>query len=173
MPRTCTICRHEQHQAIDQALIAGEPFRRIAAHFETSEAALRRHKKHLSHQIVKAAERREDRHADSLIDQVDALAARTRALLDEVFPEQRQNGQKISPRDVAAAVREVRETLRLTAQLTGQLKGDGATVNVGVFASPAWNEVITTITGALDPYPAARTAVVERLAVLARNGTGV
>lgn len=170
MPRTCTICRHEQREAIDQALVDGEAFRNIAKRFDSSWQAIRRHKEHLSQRIVKAAERREDRHADSLIDQVDALAARTRALLDEVFPEQRQNGQKVNPRDVAAAVREVRETLRLTAQLTGQLKGDGATVNVGLFASPAWNEVVAVITGALGPYPDARTAVVERLAVLARNG---
>lgn len=82
--------------------------------------------------IVKAAERREDRYADSLIDRVDALASRTQALLDEVFPEKRKEGQAVKPRDVAAVVREVGETLRLTAQLTGQLKGDSSTVNVGV-----------------------------------------
>src|SRR5712691_8802315 len=132
MPRTCTICRHEHRREIDAALVAGEAFRHIATRYDTSTGALQRHKEHLSGKLVKAAERREDRRADSLIDQVDALASRTRALLDEVFPEARQNGQKVKPRDVAAVVREVRETLRLTAQLTGQLKGDGATVNVGI-----------------------------------------
>src|SRR5215471_1235629 len=116
MPRTCTICRHEKRQEIDEALVAGEAFRNIAKRFESSWQAVRRHKEHLSVKLVKAAERREDRHANSLIDQVDALAARTKALLDEVFPEQKQKGQKVNPRDVAAAVREVRETLRLTAQ---------------------------------------------------------
>jgi len=102
--------------------------------------AVRRHKEHLPGKLVKAVERREERHGESLLEKVDALVLRTQALLAEVFPETKQDGQKVNPRDVAAVVREVRETLRLTAQLTGQLKGDGATVNVGVavLTSPEW-----------------------------------
>ena len=87
-------------------------------------------KEHLPGKLVKAAERREERQANSLIDQLDALLARAKALLGEVFPEQRQNGQAVKPRDVAAALREMRETLLLMGRMTGQLKGDGATVNV-------------------------------------------
>lgn len=45
MPRPCTVCTHDEREAIDRALAAGEPFRRIAAqHSGTSEASLRRHK---------------------------------------------------------------------------------------------------------------------------------
>jgi hypothetical protein len=43
MPRPCSICRHPERLAIDQALAAKEPYRDIAERFETSSAALRRH----------------------------------------------------------------------------------------------------------------------------------
>ncbi len=155
--------------------MAGESFRSIAFRFETSHMAVQRHKEHLSRKLVKAAERRAERraerHADSLVDQLDALLSRAKALLDEVFPENRQNGQKVKPRDVTAVVREVRETLLLMGRMTGQLKGDGATVNVGigVLSSPEWGQVVSVVKGALLPYPEARTAVADALAGLARD----
>jgi transposase len=169
MPRTCTICTHEQRREIDRAVVSGESYRGIARHFAVSEDAIERHKKaHLSAQVVKAAERREERRADSWVDQIEALLSRAKALLDEVFPEKRQDGQKIQPRDVAAALREMRETLLLMGRMTGQLKGDGATVNVGigVLSSPEWGRVAAVVTGALLPYPEARAAVVDALAGL-------
>ena len=171
MPRTCTICRHERRQEIDEALVAGESFRSIALRFDTSHMAVRRHKEHLSRKLIKAAERAEERHADSLVDQLDTLLSRAKALLDEVFPENRENGQKVNPRDVAAALREMRETLLLMGRMTGQLKGDGATVNVGigVFSSPEWGRVTAALMGALLPYPDARAAVGDALADLARG----
>ena len=74
MPRTCTICTHEQRREIDRAVLSGESYRGIARHFAVSEDAIERHKKaHLSAQVVKAAERREERRADSLVDQIDTL----------------------------------------------------------------------------------------------------
>ena len=176
MPRTCTICRHEKHQEIDKALVAGESYRHIAGRFDTSTAALQRHKEHLPGKLVKAVERQEERHAVSLVDQLDRLTARTQTLLSIVFPEG-QNGQaqSISPkdaRDVSAVVREVRENLRLTAQLTGQLKGDGTTVNVGIgiLASPEWGRVAAVVTEALQDEPRAREKVAMALARYANPG---
>jgi len=91
MPRTCTICRHEKRREIDKALVlAAEPFRVIARHYAVSEDALQRHKKvHLSATVVRSGMRREERRVGSLLEQVETLATRTQALLDESFPEQR------------------------------------------------------------------------------------
>ena len=44
MPRSCSICAHDARAEIDRALVAGEPFRHIAARFHTSTGALQRHK---------------------------------------------------------------------------------------------------------------------------------
>jgi hypothetical protein len=43
MPRPCSICRHPERLAMDQALAAKESYRDIAARFGTSPAALHRH----------------------------------------------------------------------------------------------------------------------------------
>ena len=44
MPRTCTICTHPERVEIDKAILAGEPFRKIAERTGTSTPALFRHK---------------------------------------------------------------------------------------------------------------------------------
>lgn len=70
MPPTCTVCMHPDRAAIDKALIAGEPFRRIAERTGASATSLRRHKaSHLAGAIVRAEQKR----ADALERQVVAI----------------------------------------------------------------------------------------------------
>ena len=45
MPHLCTTCQHKDLDQIDQALLANEPLRRIAARFGLSPSALWRHKR--------------------------------------------------------------------------------------------------------------------------------
>jgi hypothetical protein len=58
MPRTCTVCSHDDRAEIDKALVAGEPLRNVAKRFGTSAAALNRHKGDHIPAILAAAERR-------------------------------------------------------------------------------------------------------------------
>jgi hypothetical protein len=61
MPRTCTVCTHSDRDAIDRALIAREPVRRIAARFGLSKSAVWSHSDdHLPAALVKADEAREE-----------------------------------------------------------------------------------------------------------------
>jgi len=103
-------------------MIAGEPFRRIASHFEISEAAVRRHRAHVGAKITKAAQIRESAEGATLLDRLEALQTRTLEILS------REGG---NDRIALAAIREARENLKLIGELTGTLRG-GATVNVGV-----------------------------------------
>jgi hypothetical protein len=65
MPRVCTICTHPERTAIEQALVANEPFRNIAERFGTSATALTRHKvDHLPGVLVQATKAQET--ADAL-----------------------------------------------------------------------------------------------------------
>ena len=73
MPRRCSICTHSRHRAIDEAIVAGEPFRRIASHFEISEAAVRRHRAHVGAKITKAAQARESAEGATLLDRLETL----------------------------------------------------------------------------------------------------
>ena len=124
MPRPCSICTHSCHRAIDEAMIAGEPFRRIASHFETSEASVRRHRVHVGAKITKAAQIRESADGANLLDRLEALQVRTLQILS------REGG---NDRITLAAIREARENLKLIGEFTGKLR-EGPTVNVGVFS---------------------------------------
>ncbi len=154
MPRTCTICRHDQRQAIDEALVAGEPFRRIAAHFETSDAALRRHKEHLPGTLVKAHEAKEVAQADSLLDQVRQLADEAREILGNVKTSQ--------PGTAVQAVKAVAQVLELQAKILGEIRAE-TQVNVALVQSPEWTSLRARLVQALVAYPEAQRAVIAAL----------
>jgi hypothetical protein len=68
MPRTCTVCRHNQREAIEQALLAGEPLRNIAKRYGTSATALHRHRHdHLPAALTRANERATEKAEDQLL----------------------------------------------------------------------------------------------------------
>lgn len=159
MPRTCTICRHEQRAEIDRALVSGESYRGIAPHFAVSEDAAERHgKAHLPARIAKAAEAKQVARADSLLDQLVTLNTETR----EILREARQDGRK--GRGVALlAIARVEKQIELQARLLGELR-DQAAVTVNVLATPEWTAVQTKIVRVLGPYPEARAAVADALA---------
>lgn len=58
--RSCSICIHPKRKQIDQALVSGTSYRRIATQFVVSEAAARRHKaNHLPDRLIVAHEQQE------------------------------------------------------------------------------------------------------------------
>lgn len=60
MGNKCTICNgHEQRRAIDKAILKGVSFRLIASQYGTSDATIRRHKKHIISKIQKAQEKQD------------------------------------------------------------------------------------------------------------------
>jgi hypothetical protein len=81
MPPTCTICRHAEREAIDADLVAGTPYRHIAARIGTSTGSLQRHKAScLSSTLVKATDAAEVVHADTLLAKVRAIEDEARRL---------------------------------------------------------------------------------------------
>lgn len=114
MPRTCTICTHDDRPSIDHALISGEPFRHIANRFGTSTASLQRHKKeHIPLVLRKAKNAEEIAHADGLLEQIRELQARAMGILDKA--------EKAGDLRIAlAAIGQARGVLELQAKLTGE-----------------------------------------------------
>jgi hypothetical protein len=111
MPPTCTICRHPQRSAIEEALLTGTPYRHIAARFGTSTGALQRHKAGcLSACLVKASQVAEVARADDLLAKVRNLEAEARRI-----------GKKAEKEgDLRAALVAIREITNIV-QLLGQL----------------------------------------------------
>jgi hypothetical protein len=167
MPRTCTVCCHPERAAIDAALVSsGEPLRTIADQWSVSKTALIRHKTdHLPAHLATAHEAAEVVRADSLLDQVRALQAKTLAIL------QKAEGAG-DLRTATAAIGQARQNLDLLGRLAGELRtGEGTTVNVGVFSWSAFGEVQVALYRALAPFPDARVAAAAALKAIGRSAS--
>ncbi len=113
---TCSICKSEAREAVDQALVAGEANRVIASQFGLSQAAVGRHSQnHLRATLVKAAEDRELAHGGNLLDRVNEL-------VDKALASVERSEAKGDERAVQGGIREARHSLELTGRITGELR---------------------------------------------------
>ncbi len=152
MAGRCSICKSEQLEAINTAIINGESNRRIAAQFSLSETAIRRHKTdHLPVALCQAREAGEIAAADTLLAQVEQLRIKAWSLLNQA--------EAVGDlRTALHGIREARGCLELLGKVAGELQQEGA---VSITFAPGWIEIRTTIIKALEPYPAALLALSE------------
>src|SRR5215211_7078544 len=154
MPRRCTVCDHSERHSIDEALVSGAPYRSVAKRFELSESAVYCHKtEHLPAHLLKAREVEEVAHADDLLDQVRNLQMHALDIL--------ARAEKVGHlRTALAAISQARGNLELLGKLAGEL--DERPV-LNLTFSPEWLELRAVIVGALEPHPAAHSAVLKAL----------
>ena len=154
MPRRCTMCDHPERHSIDETLVTGAPYRSVAKQFGLSESAVYRHKTdHLPSHLLKARELKEVAQADDLLDQVRHLQAHALNILERA--------EKAGDlRTALAAISQARGNLELLGKLAGELD---ERPQVNVLVAPEWLELRAVIVGALEPHPAAHTAVLRAL----------
>ncbi len=149
MPRVCTICTHPEKEAINQALVNGEPFRHIAARYGTSTGALQRHKADdLPSIMVKSEKAREVAHADDLVWQIKQLRNKAISIL----------GQAETAGDLKTALmggREARACIELLAEMEGEINRRPV---FNLYMSAEWIEVRAVLLHALGDFPEARAA---------------
>jgi transposase-like protein len=161
MPRRCTVCDHPESHSIDEVLVTGAPYRSVAKRFGLSESAVYRHKtEHLPAHLLKAREVEEVARADSLLEQVRHLQAHALDILERA----EKTGDL---RTALAAISQARGNLELLGKLAGELD-ERPVVNLTVSAE--WLELRAVIVGALEPHPAAHTAVVKALEGVGSSG---
>src|SRR3712207_5171280 len=154
MPRRCTVCDHLERHSIDETLVTGAPYRSVAKRFGLSESAVYRHKsEHLPAHLLKAKEAQEAARADDRLEQVRYLQAHALHILERA----EKTGDL---RTALAAISQARGNLELLGKLAGELD-ERPVVNLTV--SPQWLELRAVIVGALEPHPAAHTAVLRAL----------
>ncbi len=111
MPRTCTICNHPDRAEIDKALLAGEPFRKIAKRTETSITSLFRHRnEHIPTALAVAKQAAEVDYGDDLFAHVKDLNARTMRILEQA----EASGD---PRIALAAIQQARGNSELLCKM--------------------------------------------------------
>jgi hypothetical protein len=154
MARTCTVCRHEEREAIHERLIAGEPLRSVAAKFKLSKSAVERHsREHVPELLAKSGEARKMLEGGKLVDRVEELHREASAILAE----SRADGDdKTALRAIARLERQV----ALAARILGELKDVQV---VEVTHTDEWKQVRGLILAALKPHAAATKAVMAAL----------
>jgi len=157
MPRTCTVCGHDDRAAIDAALVTGSPLRDVARQHGLSKDALFRHRSdHIPVSLARAQQAAAVAQADDLLAQLRALLAKALSLLAQA-----ETGGDL--RTALAGVREARATLELLAELEGELD---RRQTVSIVLAPEWLAVRAALLDALAPFPDARAAVSGRLVAL-------
>jgi hypothetical protein len=166
--RSCTVCKHADRAAIDEAIVSSEPAPSIARRYALSHDAVTRHgTTHIPKSLKAVHERRKERQAETLLDRVEGLYDEAKELLEQVKAE-RQRGLSL------AALKELRNTLELIGRLTGELDQKPQVQILNVTQSADWQMLSSIIETALAPYPEARLAVVEGVqrALAAREEAG-
>jgi hypothetical protein len=157
MSRTCTICKHPSREEINAALLGIDSLRKIAARWSVSKTALLRHKAaHLPPAIVKAAAVKEEISGGKLLDRLKTLNRETASILHEARTADIKDNQ-LALKAIARAERQ----LLLEGQLLAELNEDPAAIDLTL--TPEWLTLRMAILLALEPYPAARAAVLEAI----------
>ncbi len=156
MPRVCTVCTHPEREAIDQAVVLGEPIRGIARRFDGAERdALRRHQAHISPALARIAEQRAEAGAVTAAQRLEELYGRASKVLDAAEGEGKASLS-------LAAIRELRGLVELLAKISGELDERPVTV-INLAESAEWVQLRGMIMAALAPHPDAAQAVVAAI----------
>lgn len=185
MPRPCGPCSDSRRNELDRRLLQkelnGESFRRISEDFGYSETALRRHlTEHLKDALAdirqtmtEAREREIEKVRQKELEDIKDEAANSTAsrlenaasFFDQLKEIRRKAAnlldQAETAKDLKAAgvfIRELREEIRLWAELEGKLQPQ-----VNILVNPEWIQLRTLIINALEPYPEARQAVTNAI----------
>ena len=154
MSRPCLCCASPARNAIDAAILNGEPESSIAARFNVSRSSVNRHKAHPPTSIVKAESIREVREALTIQERETALVER----IDRALNRAEANGDL---RVLAPLLREAREMITLKMKREGEL-GPENQVNILVM-DPRWIRLKTSIAAAIQSFPEARARILRAI----------
>ncbi len=156
MPRTCTVCAHDEHHAINVDLLDRVPYRRIATHYGLSEAAVRRHSgEHIPQLLLKAYEAIQRDDAEDLASELVRVKTDVRRLREKAEEEG-------DLRTALLGCDKALKALELQAKVE-QLIQTQPTVNIALVEHPDYKRLVNIIARALEPYDATRYAVADAL----------
>jgi hypothetical protein len=165
MAQLCTVCSHPDAVLINEDIVGigerGKPSnRRIAAHYNLSEQAIRRHAEHIPKLLLQASRANEILEADKFLDRVLEHLDRGRGL-----EERAGDGGDIKTEIDAHG--SVRGDLRLLGEAIGKIVS-AATVNL-ILMNPTWMKLEQVVVDSLEPYPEARASVLRALEAAERG----
>jgi len=161
MGRACTVCSHEDREAVDEAIVLGRTLRDIAQQHGVSKDAVSRHKAHVSPALARLVAEREEAGGKSALARLEELHVRAMRVLDAAESEGKASLS-------LAAIRELRGLVEVLARITGELDERSTVQVLNLSTSAEWISLRSVVLEALTDFPEARAAVAGRLAGGAR-----
>ncbi len=158
MPRSCTVCAHEDAVLINEHIVGlvGKPSNRaIASQFGLDKEAIRRHREHIPKLLIKAARAQEVADADTLLERLEGWAKRIEAAIDAV------EGNEDYP-EFWKGVSVLRPYLETIGEITKELERRQQ-VAIAIVEHPDYQKLEDALVRVLEPYPAARWAVAHAI----------
>ena len=157
------MCGHPEAFAINETIAEGKLSNRaIASQFDLGREAIRRHREHIPELLVKATQAMEVADADYLIDKLRGLEKDARQALEA----NRGDDWRV----FLASIGEIRENIKLLAQVSGKLQQIQLQMNqvnvISLEEHPEYKRLEDILTRALEPYPEARYVVADALGEL-------
>ncbi len=153
MGRTCLICRHEEREEIELAIIDKIPYERIAAEYGPSIASISRHKEHMAERIAKVDHARDIASGGTLLQRLEDLETHAKRI-----------GQAAEEQDrlsiALQANREQQRIIEILLKVAGELKNQ---TEVNITISPEWIQLRSVIFKVLENYPEAKAALAAEL----------
>lgn len=156
MSSRCSICNHEDREAIDEAIVSGSTLRATARRFDVSKDAVSRHKAHVSASLSRVVAAREEAGAVSALSRLEELHTRAMRVLDAAEADGKASLS-------LAAIRELRGLVETLAKITGELDERPNVQVLNVATAPEWVAIRGVLMQALAPHPAAAQAVAVAL----------
>lgn len=155
--RRCTVCAHDQREDIDFAIVRGVERTAIAERYGIGRMAVVRHSDaHLSPALVRTAEVIAEADERTLVDRV-------KDLLGDAYDILGKGKETGDLRLAMSAMENLRRTLKLLGDATGELDHQQPTTVINLQTDPEYVATRTLIMQALTPYPDAKEAVVRAL----------
>lgn len=157
MSLRCSICIHDDLEAIDQAIVLGQQsYRDIARQYGVSKDAVARHKPHVSRSLSQVVAARQTAGATSAYDRLEELYTTGMRVLAAAEADGKASLQ-------LGAIRELRATVETLAKITGELDERSTVQVLNVATAPEWVAIRAALVQVLLPYPEAAAAVAARL----------
>lgn len=161
MGAACTICNHEDREAIDAMIVGGAPNRAVARNdwpggAVSKDAVLRHRSSHISSGVARVMAEREAAGPRSALDRMEELYTEARELLASA----REDGKASLQ---LGAIRELRGIVETLAKITGELDERTQVQVLNLSTNPDFVAMLGTLMDALGPYPEVREVVARRL----------
>ncbi len=153
MTRKCSVCKSQDVDEINKALVSSQSYRDIARRYSLDKSAVLRHKQnHLPAHLTKAENNDERHRASNLVVEINRLKIKAERIAEKAE-------KKGDYRTALSGIRELTRIIEILARMQGEISNQ----NISIVLNNEWIQLRTVILNALDEYPEAKIRVADAI----------